>query len=298
MRKAYPTALLEFEQWFRTEGACRRYLYGLRWPDGFHCPHCAHTQVWWKASGLLRCGQCRRDTSVTAGTIFHRSHLPLRVWFRAMWHVTSQKTGMSALGLQRVLGLGSYESAWKCLHKLRRAMVRPGRGLLSGTVEVDETAVGGREKGQGFKKKTWVGVAVEARGKGSGRVRLEILPGVHTPTIRRFVQGVVEPGSTIVSDGRAGYKFLSELGYKTSRHPLYHKDKKEVDRVLPRVHRVASLLKRWILGIHHGSVSRQHLAAYLDEFTFRFNRRGSPNRGMLFYRLAQQTVSISPKRNK
>jgi len=215
-----------------------------------------------------------------------------------MWHLTSQKTGMSALGLQRILGLGSYESAWACLHKLRRAMVRPDRDRLTGVIEVDETVIGGRRKGQGFfkdKNKTWVGVAVEVRGKGSGRVRFAILPDVYSPTIRNFVQSVAEPGSTIVSDGRGGYKFLSELGYQTSRHPLYRKDREEIDRVLPRVHRVASLLKRWILGIHHGSVSRQHLAAYLNEFSFRFNRRGSPTRGMLFYRLAKQAVSISLK---
>ena len=300
MRKAYPTTLLEFEQWFRSEDACREYLIKLRWPDGFVCPKCGHRQAWRTRRGLLHCGQCRKDTSVTAGTIFHRSHLPLRIWFRAMWHVVTQKSGISALGLQRVLGLRSYRAAWSCLHRLRKAMVRPNREQLAGKIEVDEIVVGGHVKGSGGRmdgNKCWVGVAVEVRGDKIGRLRMAKLPDVRIPQLEAFVLQVAEPGSTIITDGRPAYTGLSRLGFTVIRLSTpYGRPKDEVNRVFPRVHRISALVKRWILGIHQGAVARKYVPAYLDEFVFRFNRRGSPNRGMLFYRLAQQAVSSKPLR--
>lgn len=204
---------------------------------------------------------------------------------------------MSALGLQRVLGLGSYRTAWTCLHRLRHAMVRPSRELLGGSVEVDETVVGGRRRGRGQhldESKGWVGVAVEIRGKGSGRIRLALLSGTSAKYLEGFVQQVVAPGSEVVTDGRWGYSKLPELGYGYRPTKLMNMDRDASERLFPRVHRVAALLKRWLLGIHQGRVSRKHLAAYLNEFTFRFNRRNSPHRGMLFYRLAQQAVAIEP----
>jgi len=145
----YPRTLPEFDAWFATEDDCRQYLVKLRWPAGFRCPRCSSTKAWPTKRGLMHCKGCGHQTSITSGTIFHRTRSPLRLWLQAMWWVTTQKNGASALGLQRILGLGSYETAWTWLHKLRRAMVRPGRDRLSGEVEVDETFVGGVEKGGG-----------------------------------------------------------------------------------------------------------------------------------------------------
>ena len=235
-----------------------------------------------------------------AGTIFHRSHIPLRLWFRMIWWVTNQKSGVSALGLQRLLGLGSYETAWSCLHKLRRAMVRPGRELLSGKIEVDDVPVGG--KGKGERAKAWrdgktksiVIVAAEVRGDGTGRIRLKHVPDTSGDSLCGFVKSVAAPGSEIVTDGWRGYWGLEDTNYIYSPTTLRGKGKQASNVVLRRVNRVASLLKRWLLGMHHGRVSKKHLGYYLDEFTFRFNRRLSAQRGMLFYRLIQQAVLIDP----
>lgn len=292
---------MEFERWFRTERACRDYLIQLRWAKGFVCPRCSHTQAWRKHGGLFRCGKCRADISVTAGTIFAGSNLPLRVWFRAAWWITNQKSGVSALGLQRTLGLGSYKTAWGCLHKLRRAMVRPGREHLSGKIEVDEFIVGGYERRvvpartwRGDTKKAIVVVAAEVRGEGTGRIRLKRVQDLLGSTLTGFVQSVVAPGSEIVADGWRGYNDLPEMGYAHQPTTLMNKGREASNVVLPRVHRVAALLKRWLLGIHQGRVSRKHLDYYLDEFAFRFNRRFSTQRGMLFYRLLQQAVAVGP----
>jgi transposase-like protein len=212
-----------------------------------------------------------------------------------MWLVTHQKSGVSALGLQRVLGLGSYRTAWSCLHKLRRAMIRPGRQALSGDVEVDETFVGGREKGGGRRhigKKSLVMIAAEVRGTGIGRIRLQPIPDQSKEHLMGFVQQAVTLGSTVITDGLPVYVNVARLGY--IHRPRVPKSKEDAHVVLPRVHRVAALLKRWLLGIHHGSFSKRQLAHYLDEFAFRFNRRLSPDRGMLFYRLVQQALAVDP----
>jgi transposase-like protein len=293
--KDYPGTLLEFEDWFRTEEACRSYLVKLRWPDGFRCSGCGHSQAWEARRGVLRCRACRADTSVTAGTIFHRSHISLRLWFRAMWWVTNQKSGVSALGLQRTLGLGSYKTAWACLHKLRRAMVRPGRDRLTGKVEVDEAIVGGVEPGGHGRQlgdiKALVVVAAEVQGQGIGRVRLKRILHASEDVLLGFVKGAVTPGAVVITDGWEGYSGLKEAGY-THRPRVVSTSEKTASALLPRVHRVIALLKRWLLGIHQGRVSREQLEHYLDEFTFRFNRRHSQYRGMLFYRLAQQAVAV------
>jgi len=294
MPQLYPKTLLEFEHWFRTEEACRDYLARIRWPEGFRCPKCGHGQAWKTQRGLFHCGSCRKDISVTAGTIFHGSHLSLRLWFRAVWWVTSQKSGVSALGLQRILGLGSYKTAWACLHKLRGAMIRPGRKPLSDKVEVDEIIVGGRLRGDRGASmgefKSLVATAVEIRGKGSGRVRFGLIPDSSAQSLESFVQRVVAPGTEVITDGRQGYNQLKSLGFKHQPVILDGKGRQAAKAVLPRVHLIASLLKRWLWGIHHGRVSKKHLGAYLDEFAFRFNRRFSTDRGMLFYRTIQQTI--------
>jgi transposase-like protein len=233
---------------------------------------------------------------VTAGTIFQDTRTPLSIWFRAMWAVTSQKTGTSALTLQQVLGLGSYQTAWTWLHKLRRAMVRPGRERLAGRVEVDETFVGALEdgvRGRGAVKKALIVIAAEEVGHGIGRIRLRRVPDGSADSLQGFIDEVIEPGSRVHTDGWVGYDRLKAHGYRhritfLSDHP------EPANELLPRVHLVVSLLKRWLLGTHQGAVSPAHLDYYLDEFTFRFNRRRSRHRGMLFYRLAQQAVQVEP----
>ena len=284
---------MELERRFSTEDACRQYLFGLRWPDGFVCPRCAGKAAWQATRGRLVCGDCRHQASVTAGTIFQDSHLPMTTWFRAMWYVTSQKNGVSALGIQRVLGLGSYKTAWALLHKLRRAMVRPGRDQLHGTVEVDETYWGGEEEGvigRLTEDKAIIAVAAEEDGKGIGRIRLRHIPDVTRTSLHGFIAEAVEPGSTVRTDGLNAYLGLE--GYVHDRQ--VQRRQAEGDHLLPRVHRVVSLLKRWLLGTHQGAIGHEHLDYYLDEFTFRFNRRTSASRGKLFYRLAQQAVQVSP----
>ena len=298
MAEDYPRTLMELERRFRDEAACRAYLFALRWPEGFVCPHCGGNAAWPMVRGLWLCGACRAQVSVTAGTVFQDSKLPLTVWFHAIWQVTSQKNGMSALGLQRVLGLGSYQTAWTWLHKLRRAMVRPSRERLHESVEVDETYVGGAEKGgkrgRGTENKEIVVIAVEVfPRKGFGRIRMRRVPDVSGDSLVPFICEVVEPDSEILTDGWSGYNGLSEHSYTHNRTVLSESgDPAHV--AMPGVHRIAALLKRWLLGIHQGAVSGKHLEYYLDEYTFRFNRRTSRSRGMLFYRLMQQAVATAP----
>lgn len=285
----YPRSLAKFEERFRTESACLEYLAMLRWPDGFICPECQGQHGWQTKRGLWHCQQCGRQTSVTAGTIFHGTHKPLTLWFRAMWYITSQKYGTNALGLQRVLGLGSYQTAWEWLHRLRRAMVRPGRDQLSGCVQVDETYIGGRKsgkKGRGAEGKTLVAIAVEDKPpKELGRIRLAQIMDASADSLGGFIQDMIAPGSMVKTDDWSGYSKLTELGYQ--RETLSSKELK-----LP--HLVTSLLKRWLLGTYQGAVRPSQLAYYLDEFTFRFNRRTSHFRGKLFYRLVQQSLQIDP----
>jgi transposase-like protein/ribosomal protein L37AE/L43A len=297
MVEDYPRTLMELERRFGDETACRAYLFALRWPEGFVCPHCQGAAAWPMARGLWLCGSCRAQVSVTAGTIFQDSKLPLTIWFRAMWQVTSQKHGVSALGLQRVLGLGSYKTAWAMLHKLRRAMVRPGRERLGGVVEVDETYWGGEEEGVRGRqtiKKALIAVAAEAvlgRPKAIGRIRLRRIADTERTTLHAFIGQAIKPGSTVVTDGLQAYRGL--VGYVHDRH-VQQRQPADAEHLLPRVHRVASLLKRWLLGIHQGAIAHEHLDDYLDEFTFRFNRRTSASRGKLFYRLTQQALQVGP----
>lgn len=290
----YPRTLLEFEERFSSEQACRAYLAGLRWPAGFRCPRCGGDQAWARRNGLYECGNCALQTSVTAGTIFQDTKKPLRLWFRAMWHVTNQKHGANALGLQRVLGLGSYRTAWSWLHKLRRAMVRPGRERLSGTVQVDESYVGGErsgKRGRGAAGKSLVLIAVEMAGPRLGRVRFRRVRDASAASLEPAVQEAVEPGTVVCTDGWVGYGKLDRLGYI---HEVIRPTADIGDDLLPGCHNAAGLLKRWLLGTLQGAVSHEHLAYYLDEFTFRFNRRTSRSRGKLFYRLVQQAAAVEP----
>jgi len=290
----YPRTLVELERRFSDDAACREYIFSLRWPEGFRCPGCQGQRAWAISRGLWLCNGCRRQVSVLAGTVFQDTHLPLTVWFRAMWYITSQKNGMSSLGLQRVLGLGSYRTAWLILHKLRQAMVRPSRDRLRGVVEVDEAYWGGTEAkgavGRLTYKKTLIAVAAEEDGKGIGRIRMARIPDFDRATLHGFIRSSVEPGSTVCTDGLNSYRelegFVHRRGVQLRTEPGEH--------LLPRVHRAISLLKRWILGTHQGAVRSQHLDDYLNEFVFRFNRRKSASRGKLFYRLVQHAVQIAP----
>lgn len=292
----FPRSLAEFEAQFDTEQACRDYLFRLRWPGGFRCPRCGGAPFWPVRSVLMQCQACGHQTSVTAGTIFQDTRKPLVDWFRAMYWLASQKNGASALGLQRVLGLGSYKTAWTWLHKLRRAMVRPGRDRLTGTVEVDETYLGGPEegvRGRQTERKSLIAIAAQEDGAGIGRLRMKIIPDASARSLMAFLAETVEPGSAIHTDGWLGYEPASSKGYAHRVTVLQGKEASP-STLMPRVHRIASLLKRWILGTHQGAVSHEHLAYYLDEFTFRFNRRRSRNRGKLFSRLVQQAVMVEP----
>lgn len=292
----YPGNLAEFESRFSTEEGCRDYLFRLRWPNGFRCPRCSGVKGWPQRTVLIQCADCGYQASVTAGTIFQDTHKPLALWFRAMWYVTSQKNGASALGLQRVLGLGSYQTAWAWLHKLRRAMVRPARDRLTGWVEVDETYLGGLEEGVAGRRrgdKALIVVAAQADGKRIGRIRLRMIRDASAESLHPFVADSIEPGSTVHTDGWQGYKGLNQLGY-THEVTILHGRRHEASQLLPRVHLVVSLLKRWLLGTHQGAVSPAYLEYYLDEFTFRFNRRRSKSRGKLFFRLVEQAVVTDP----
>ena len=292
----YPGKLADLRAWFPDDTACLDYLDWLRWPYGFVCPHCGGTTSWVLPDGRRSCGGCRRRVSVTAGTIFHRTRTPLTVWFEAAWLVTTQKQGANALGLQRVLGFGSYQTAWSMLHRLRTAMVADGRQALSGEVEVDETVIGGPRKGKrgrGAEGKTLVAVAVERApdGKrGFGRIRLGVIADASAVVLRNFIVASVEPGTTVVTDALNSYP--SALGAEYEHLAInVAQSGSEAHEVLPAVHRVASLLKRWLEGTHQGGVAPDHLPAYLDEFTFRFNRRRSRQPGMLFFRLLEQAVA-------
>ena len=286
-----------------TEEACLTFLEKLRWPHGFICPRCGNTGDVYRASRTrLMCRACQYQGTVTSGTIFDKTRTPLRVWLAAAWYLTNQKQGVSALGLQRVLGLGSYQTAWTMLHRFRRAMVRPGRDKLKGLVEVDETylSITDRKKPitpvgrKSSTTKVLVAMAVEVvEPKGFGRIRLRRIARDSASYVVPFVQEVVEPGTHVRTDGSAAYRALEELGYTHQRTVMLGSGV-PAHVSMAGVHRVASLVQRWVLGTHHGSVQPEHLDAYLDEFVFRFNRRTSNSRGMLFYRLLQQAVVTPP----
>jgi transposase-like protein len=299
----YPRSVGEFQAWFGSDADCLDYLQWLRWPGGFVCPRCGHAGGWRMGDGRFRCAACDARTSVTAGTIFDRTRTPLTVWFTVCWMFASGKDGISALSVQRTLEIGSYQTAWAMLHRLRSVLVRPGRDRLAGTVEVDETYIGGEEPGlrggRAKGKKVLTGIAVEVHEpKGLGRCRMAPLADASLPSLHDFVIDHVEPGSTVITDGWAGYRGLERLGYVHDRRSQRAARVRGDDpgELLPAVHRVASLAKRWLLGTHQGSGDDAHLPAYLNEFVFRFNRRRSHSRGLVFYRVLELAVAHDPVR--
>ncbi len=299
----YPRSVGEFQAWFRTDADCLDYLEWLRWPAGFVCPDCGRGGGWRLGDGRLMCVVCSRRTSVTAGTIFDRTRTPLTVWFTACWLFATGKDGISALSLQRTLEIGSYQTAWAMLHRFRSVLVRPGRDRLAGTVEVDETFIGGEEPGlrggRARGKKILTGIAVEVREpKGIGRCRMAPLADASAASLHAFVTDHVEPGATVITDAWQGYRGLDKLGYVHDRRSQRAARARGEDpgKLLPAVHRVASLVKRWLLGTHQGSVDKAHLPSYLNEFVFRFNRRRSRSRGLVFYRVLELAVGHKPVR--
>jgi len=293
----YPNTYRKFVEMFPDDAKCAAFLARLRWPEGFICPACKIASTPWNESrGRLACPSCRHQTSVSTGTIFDKTRTPLTTWFEAAWHVSSAKNGMSAKTLERTIGT-SYQVAWMMLQRFRVAMVNTDRKQLSGDVEVDETFAGGEEhggkRGRGATKSIVV-IAVEIRQpKGFGRVRMRHIPDASGESLLPFVREVVAPGSVVRTDGWSGYNGLSDYGYTQDILVLSSSgDPAHVS--MPGVHRVASLLKRWLLGTHQGSVLSNHLQSYLEEFTFRFNRRTSRSRGLVFRRLLEQAVITGP----
>lgn len=297
----YPKSTGEFLSWFATDEDCLDYLDWLRWPKGFVCPRCG-AAGWRLADGRYYCSACEARTSVTAGTIFDRTRTPLTVWFHACWLFATGKDGISAQSLQRTLEIGSYQTAWALLHRLRSVLVRPGRDRLSGIVQVDETYIGGEEKGlrggRARGKKVLTAIAVEIHEpKGLGRCRIAPIADGSSGSLHPFVRDHIEPGATVVTDAWQGYHGLDQLGYVHQRlSQRAARAQGHSDDLLPGPHRIAALVKRWLLGTHQGSVDEMHLPSYLNEFVFRFSRRRSHSRGLLFYRLLQLAVDHDPVR--
>lgn len=268
---------MDFQERFATEAGCLDYLAASRWPDGFACPACGGRRAWvLERRHLWECAGCHRQTSVTAGTVMHGTRTPLRLWFWAGYLVATHHPGISAKQLQRQLGLARYETAWLILQKLRRAMVAPARERLSRAVEIDEFFLGGVEQGQrGGRqrgKKALCGIAIEVRGHGSGRLRLQVLSDASGASLRAFVQATTAAGAIVHTDGWKGYDRLAKLGYD---HRRRSRVAEPGEQLLPRAHRAVSNLKAWLHGTHRG-VGDPHLQVYLDEYVFRHNRRRTP----------------------
>ena len=295
-KEDFPKTFEEFIDRFQTEDDCINYIKQLRWPNGYLCPRCQCVKAWKTSLNRMHCAQCGYQSSITAGTLFQDTRKPLRLWFHVMWWMMSQKTGVSAKNLNDAMGFGSYKTAWAWLHKLRRAMIRPSRERLCGTVEIDETYIGGEEEGTTGRqiiKKALIVIAVEIEVGKLGRVRFRHVDDASAESLVPFVQDCVEPESIVITDGWKGYSSLGIKGYRHEIRKIAKSGKKASD-MLPHVHLVISLVKRWLMGTHQGAVSNEHLSYYLDEYAFRFNRRLSTHRGKLFYRLMQQVVTTKP----
>jgi transposase-like protein len=291
----YPRDQMEFERTFASEDSCIQYLIDVKWPIGYVCSKCSHNEYWVLSRKRLKCKKCSSITTITSNTFFDQSNKSLTLWFRAIWWMIAQKNGVSASGLQAILGIGSYKTAWIWLHKLRMLMVFPNRAKLSGKVEIDETFVGGvaeGKRGRGAGNKSLVVIAVEVLPKGTGRVRLQLIPNAEGKHLLKFIGENVDQGTTVITDGWSGYAQLRENGYVQVKQKQVIASNNE--EMLPNVHRIAALLKRWLLGTHQNYTSQERLQKYLDEFSFRYNRRKSNSRGLLFHRIIEQAMIRNP----
>jgi len=287
----YPKNYIELTKKFATQEACLDYLASIRWPEGFTCLRCEGKEFWRSNRFFWICNECEFQTSVLAGTLFQDTKVPLELWFQMIWWFMGQKNGTSALSLQDNFGIGSYRTAWMMLRKLRTTMVLAGRSPLSGKVEVDEGFLGG------VNNKEIIMVAAEVRGAATGRIRMRHISARTSEQIQKFILDFIEPGSTIISDEYNGYVKIVEKGYahEPQRKPYYWEVvDRDDDRLQPRVHRAIALLKRWYYGTYHGRIEKENLPPYLDEFVFRFNRRTSESRGLVFYRLVEAAIKSPP----
>lgn len=277
----------EFRASFGDEQQCGEHLSRQRWPEGFCCPRCAGpSRGYISARQVHECARCGYQCSVTAGTIFHKTRTPLTSWFWAIYRMSYDKKGISAMQLAKEIGV-SYPTAWLMLHKIRKAMSdRDQRYRLSGLVEVDEGYVGGEEHGKGhtgrgkpgLRSKSVVAVAVERRAPGKagrtpvpGFAKLEVIPDAATQTLEKFLAGSVKPGSHILSDGWPGYRRLKQKGFEHTATAISRQDE-PAHSLFPWVHITLSNLKRFLLGTHH-KVEPKHLPHYVAEFNYRLNRR-------------------------
>ena len=288
----HPKNYIDLVSKFSTQGSCLEYLASVRWPEGFACSRCCEKQFWRSKRGLLVCSQCEYQTSILTGTLFQDTKLSLPVWFQLIWWFMGQKSGASALSLQKNFGIGSYRTAWRLLQKLRLCMDQIGRPFLNGKVEVDEVFLGP------INKKEVLIIAAEIRGRATGRIRIRHLDSKARAGIHKFIFETIEPGSTIVSDRANSYVTIVEQGYAHDRKKKPYSwetvDGND-DRLLPRIGRVSTLLKRWKLGTYHGRTAKKNLHQYLDEFVFRYNRRTSGSRGLVFHRLLTAATLSAPR---
>ena len=295
--KDFPNTHRQFVERFSDDQACSLFLEQLRWPNGFCCPACQVVAVPWRHSrGRLVCSSCRHQTSVTTDTIFDKTRTPLTTWFDAAWQLTTAKSGLSAKTMERTMGV-RYMTAWAMLQRFRVAMVRSERSALSGLVEVDETLIGGSKhggkRGRGTNKAIVV-IAIEIKEpKGYGRIRMRHIPDASGDNLIPFACDTIVKGATVHTDGWTGYNDLTNHGFDHVR-TIISAEEVPAHESMPGVHCIAGLLKRWILGTHQGSVVPGHLQSYLEEFTFRFNRRNSNSRGLVFFRLLEQAVATKP----
>ena len=299
MKEDFPKNQVEFDRRFCDEQSCLEYLFQLRWPVGFVCPRCSHTEFWRSARGLYVCCKCEHQQSVTAGTIFHGTKKPLTVWFKALWWFSTRKSGISAVCLQGLLGMGSYDTAWRWLQKLRTCTIFPDREKLSGSIEADEFYLGGEQggkRGRGADHKCIVAVAIERKGHKLGRLRMQVISRCSADELIPFAKVNIATGSCITTDGWKGYCGLEEAGYLHRKIVQSQVDDKE--SVLPGVHLIVSLFKRVILGTFQGRFGGQYLQRLLDEYVFRFNRRTTKSVGKRFWRIVQQAVASPPITNK
>lgn len=291
----FPKNQKEFDRRFCDESACIEYLYQLRWPEGFSCSKCGHTEYWKSGRGLYICQACEHNQSVTAGTIFHSTKKPLSDWFKALWWFATRKSGVNAINLQDLLGLGSYTTAWKWLQKLRSCTIRTSREKLSGSVEADEFYLGGEhsgKRGRGAEHKCAVAIAVERKGHKLGRLRMQVIQQCSSAELIPFATTNIAAGSTVTTDGWKGYTGLEEKGFVHKKVLQSKTDDK--NSILPGVHLVVSLVKRLILGTFQGRFEEKYLQRYLDEYVFRFNRRTTKSVGKRFWRIIQQAVASPP----
>jgi len=287
----YPKNYQELITQFGNQEACLNYIASIRWKEGFCCPRCGSRNSWRSKRLQWVCAGCRHQVRVLAGTLFQDTKLPMTLWFQMIWWFVGPKNGASALALMQNFGIGSYRTSWSLLTKLRSCTARPLREPLSGSVEVDEIFLGGENN------KEIIMVAAEKRGRATGRIRLKHIGSRSALDIQGFITTMILPGSTIVSDRFKSYPTITQKGYEhePQKKPYFWEEVDGDDeRLLPRVHRVASLLKRWYYGTYQGSVDVENLESYLNEFVFRFNRRTSGSRGLLFHRMVEAAVESEP----